>query len=179
MARSNFENPNCSKFTKNSLLDLIMNSTKELSIENPRGMELNVVVEGRARGRLVGGNLAVLLSSIGSEYEIDLEEKILFFEEIEEETYKVDRMINQLKRLKGFKKLKGIIIGDFAKCEKRNDYSFSLEEVFENNFKGLNIPIISNLKSGQCEPMVTLPLGAMYEIDTKEKSVKILEELVK
>lgn len=129
----------------------------------------------KGKGQLVGGNLAVLISNLGSEYDIDYSDKILFLEDIGESTYKIDRMLWQLKNLGIFEKVSGIILGDFSNCEKSSDNDMSLKDVFDNHFKNLKKPVCYNLKSGHCTPMLTLEFGKMIELDGEKKSLIVIK----
>ena len=74
---------------------------------------LQVLVEGEGAGRIVGGNLSLIVSTIGTPYEINVKDKILFIEDTGEKLYKIDSLINQLKQSQKLNELKGIVIGDF------------------------------------------------------------------
>ncbi|MEG0135264.1 MAG: LD-carboxypeptidase [Cetobacterium sp.] len=178
MATSNFSKE-INEFTLKSFLQTLMHPKEEFYLKNPTGEELIVISEGKNSGKIIGGNLITLISNIGTEYDFDYNDKILFIEDIGEVTYKVDRALAQLKNIGVFSKVNGIIIGDFNDCKKDCEDSLTLFETFQHYFANLNIPVICNLKSGHCEPMVTLPLGANCEIDTYNKTIKILEKVVK
>lgn len=124
-------------------------------------------------GELVGGNLAVLISNLGTEFDLEYKNKILFLEDIGETTYKIDRMLWQLKNLSIFDKVSGIILGDFTNCNKANDDDMSLQEVFDNHFKDLKKPVCYNLKSGHCTFMLTLEFGEILEIDGEKEKITI------
>lgn len=163
--------------THSNFLDILSNPLIEREINN-FSKELGVISEGRGTGRLVGGNLATLIATLGTEFDLDYRGKILFLEEIGEKSYKVDRMLNQLKKHGVFDKVEGVILGDFKNCLPDSDSDMSLSEVFYDYFKELKKPVIYNLESGHCEPMLTLPLGAMCEIDSYTKQIKIVEKVV-
>lgn len=141
--------------------------------------DLKVIVPGVATGKIVGGNLATLVSTLGTEYDIDYNNKILFIEEIGEKTYKIDRLLNHLKKHKVFEKINGLILGDFKNCDQDKEDDMNLQEVFNDYFKNLSIPVVCGLQSGHCEPMITLPLGAMCQLDGNTKRIKILEKIVR
>lgn len=176
MAVSNFTGDYNTDTYKN-FVDLLSNPLEKREIKN-FSKELEVISEGRASGRLVGGNLATLIATLGTEYDLDYSGKILFLEEIGERSYRVDRFLNQLKKHGVFEKVEGVILGDFKDCPPASENDMTLQEVFEDYFKNLGKPVISNLESGHSEPMLTLPLGAMCEIDSFEKRVTILEKVV-
>ena len=176
MAVSNFTG-NYNRDTYENFIEILSNSKYEQSIKNIT-KELKVLNEGRAKGKLVGGNLATLIATLGTEYDLDYNGKILFLEDIGEKTYKIDRFLNQLKKHGVFEKIEGLVLGDFKNCIQDSEKDMTLLEVFQNYFKELKKPVIYNFESGHSEPMLTLPLGAICEIDTYNKELKVLERVV-
>lgn len=176
MAVSNFTG-NYNRDTYENFIEMLSNSKYEQSIKNIT-KELKVLNEGRAKGKLVGGNLATLIATLGTEYDLDYNGKILFLEEIGEKTYKIDRFLNQLKKHGVFEKIEGLVLGDFKNCIQDSEKDMTLLEVFQNYFKELKKPVIYNFESGHSEPILTLPLGAICEIDTYNKELKVLERVV-
>ena len=143
---------------------------------NPEEDNLEIINTGIATGQLVGGNLSLICSSLGTKYEINTKNKILFLEEVEEVPYKVDRMLNHLKQSGKLKEANGIILGAFTNCiAPNNKKSLSLQEVFNEVILPLKKPTISNLSCGHCLPTLTLPLGEKVLLDANNKKIKILE----
>lgn len=165
---------NFSDFSRNSLLNSVLNEEFNPIIENATE-EILTINEGIAEGQIVGGNLSLLVSTIGTPYEIDTKGKILFIEEIGEDTYKVDRMLTQLKLAKKLEEAEGMILGNFNKCLPGDEDDFTLEEVFEQIIKPLNKPTIYNLQAGHCEPVITLPFGVEARLDAGKKEITVLE----
>lgn len=128
---------------------------------------------GETEGQLVGGNLSVLLSTMGTPYEIDMKDKILLIEDIGEEPYRVDSMLNQLKMSGKLREARGIVIGDFANTESKLKHSFTIEEVFNDYFSNIGIPVISGFKIGHCFPHFSIPLGAYAKLSTYNKQLII------
>lgn len=125
-------------------------------------------------GKLVGGNLSMICSTIGTPYEIDTKDSILLLEDIGESPYKIDRMITQLYLSKKFKSVKAILLGHFTDCEPVNlNRSFSSHETLIKNLKHLNIPIIFNIACGHDYPNCTFPIGAYIKIDLKNNIICI------
>lgn len=176
MAVSNFTG-NYNRDTYENFIEMLSNSKYEQSIKNIT-KELKVLNEGRAKGKLVGGNLATLIATLGTEYDLDYNGKILFLEDVGEKTYKIDRFLNQLKKHGVFEKIEGLVLGDFKNCIQNSEKDMTLLEVFQNYFKELKKPVIYNFESGHSEPMLTLPLGVICEIDTYNKELKVLERVV-
>lgn len=141
---------------------------------NPTPFE--VINEGKCCGELVGGNLSLVTALRGTKYEIDLEDKILFIEDVDEEAYSVDRMLSSLILSGKIQKVKGIICGYFTRCNDSN--GFNVRKILIDNLKPLNVPLILNYPSGHDHPFVNLPIGLKIELDTS-KGVTVLESLYK
>lgn len=138
-----------------------------------------VISEGRAEGILVGGNLSIVAASLGTPYEIDTRDKILFLEDVFEEPYSIDRMLNQLKLAGKLYDASGILLGDWGNTEPEEpEKSLSLEEVLEDAFKDIGKPVLKGYKIGHCKPNLTVPIGAGAFIDTCSKSFCIPEPAV-
>lgn len=140
-------------------------------MENPAGEELEVMVQGKAQGELIGGNLSLLTSTLGSPYELDTRGKILFIEEVHEPAYKVDRMLNALALAGKFRDCEGIILGSWTGCkaEEKGSYSgrdLSLETIFTEVIAPFNKPTILNLRAGHNYPTLTLAFGRQVKIDS-------------
>jgi muramoyltetrapeptide carboxypeptidase len=144
-------------------------------LKNPPGQEIKTLVKGKAKGRLVGGNLSLVASSMGTAYEINTKGKILFLEDVGEYPYKIDRMLLQLKQCGKFNDAVGIILGAWTECKAdENDNSLSLMEVFEELIKTENKPTIYNLACGHCMPTMSIPLGSMVEINGDKNKITLL-----
>ena len=159
-------------FTYNSLINAL-NFKDELIIKNPYDEKFISLYDGSCEGILVGGNLSLIISTLGTEYEIDTKNKILFIEEVGEFTYKIDKMLNHLQMAGKFDECIGIIFGEFTNCHKafKNDDGILniLEEIAMKNKK----PTLCNLKSGHCIPMVTIPLGMVCHMNSCNKTIII------
>ncbi len=157
-------------FSKKSFWDAL-NMDDELYLENPEGEEFKVLREGKAEGILTGGNLALLSSMIGTPYEVDTKGKILFFEDINEDVPRIDRMLHQLKYSGKIDDAAGFLIGDFANSDNTADPSYTLVELLEEFFADVDKPIFYNLVAGHCFPTSTLILGATCVLDTEKKTI--------
>lgn len=135
---------------------------------------------GKAKGVLLGGNLAVLTSILGSPYAPDFKGKILFLEEINEEIYRVDRMMSQLEICGVFKQVSGVVLGKFTNCKASGSYgTLTLDEIFDDYLKNLNIPVFSGAMIGHIEEKFTIPVGIEAEIDADLGTIKMLRPAVK
>jgi len=171
-------------YTADSLSKLIFRKNIVSNINQQyRFSRDSVIADGKARGNLVGGNLTSLVSLLGTKYEIDTTDKILFFEEIDEHPYKIDRMLKQLELAGKFENCRGIIIGYIGTLDaKRNffpDYSFLTRQVLEMNLGKLGIPVVINLPFGHNKKFMTLPLGIEGVLNTEvQEFLLILPEAV-
>lgn len=134
---------------------------------------------GKAKGRLIGGNLTVLAGIIGSAYLPHWKNKILFLEDVEEEPYEIDRMLTQLKLAGVLKQLSGFVFGKCSKCVAEEPLkAFTLKEVLEQHIKPLGIPAFYGAMIGHIENKYTIPLGVEAEINADTFEIKLLESAV-
>lgn len=130
---------------------------------------------GAATGELVGGNLVILASSLGSSWEVDTRGKILFLEEIGERAYRLDRFLTQLKSAGKFDYLKGIVIGHFTECNEPDGREL-WKTVLKRHFGKSKIPILMGVHSGHGDMRLTLPMGVKVRIKTgSKKSFEVIE----
>lgn len=141
-----------------------------------------VINEGTAEGYLKGGNLRMIASLLGTPYEPNLENSILFLEDVSEPAYKIDRMLSQLILSGKLDKCNGIIFGQFDDLKKRQHfnpgYSFTILEVIEQLLGERKIPIMIGMPFGHIKDKITLPIGIKAKIDTNNRSITILEPSV-
>ena len=131
-------------------------------------------ITGYCKGRIVGGNLCLLATTIGTAFEIDTKDKILLIEDIHEEPRAIDRLLNQLLMTGKLSELKGLIIGDFPECNPSNRQgTLSLEEVLQHYVTIINKPTLKGIKIGHCSPHVSIPLGTMAILDASRKTLTI------
>lgn len=127
---------------------------------------------GQAKGQLIGGNLSLMVDSLGTDTGIDTAGKVLFLEEIDEYYYKVDRMINQLKRAGKLKDLNGLIIGRFTGLkDTKINFGFSLGEIVRHHLGASNIPVAFGLPIGHEDDNMALPCGRMVTLRVTGESV--------
>ncbi|MDQ1522249.1 MAG: muramoyltetrapeptide carboxypeptidase [Pyrinomonadaceae bacterium] len=141
---------------------------------------LRAVRPGTATGQLVGGNLSLVVSTLGTPYEIDTRGKILFLEDVEEQAYSIDRMLTQLRLAGKLKDAAGIIWGECDGCGPR-DYKpstvipFSVGEVVDNLLGALEVPVLSGLTIGHTNDQLTLPLGVNATLDATAGTLELKE----
>lgn len=135
------------------------------------------ITGGKARGKIVGGNLTLIAATMGTPYEIDTTGALLFLEDVREEMYRVDRMLSQLYLGGKFAKAAGFIFGRCSDCPV-NGPSFSLHELLVERFGATGVPAISGFAFGHIEKKLTLPIGVMATLDADAGTVVIDEAAV-
>ena len=135
------------------------------------------ITPGKARGRLLGGNLTVLTTILGSPYLPDWDDAILFCEDVREDLYRVDRMLTQLKLAGVLGRIKGFVFGGCSECGPGdgNYGALTLEEIFADHIKPLGVPAWQGAMIGHAQPQWTLPEGALAEIDATAATMTLLE----
>ncbi len=146
----------------------------------PRSGRISTLRGGKAQGHLVGGNLAVLTSMAGSPYWPAFDGAILVLEDINEYIYRVDRMLSTLKISGALDRVAGVVLGAFTKCEpgEGNYGTLTLDEVFDDYFKPLNVPVYSGALFGHIKRKFTLPLGLPVEMDADAGTMRFLQPAV-
>jgi len=131
-------------------------------------------VKGTASGELVGGNISILYSLLGSKSAIDTKDKILFIEDLDEYLYHIDRMMYNLKRNGYFKNVKGIIVGSMIDMHD-NEIPFGQNEVqiITEIAKENRIPIAFQFPAGHQKDNRTLILGQQVAFEVNEKEIKL------
>lgn len=136
-----------------------------LELRNPPGQEIRPLRPGRARGVLTGGNLSLVVQSLGTPWQVDARGRILYLEDVDEAVYALDRMLSQLLSAGVLESAAGLVFGAFTQC--RNGYreDFGPEALLADLFRDWPKPVVYNVRSAHCSPMATLPLGAMCTVD--------------
>lgn len=146
----------------------------------PRTGRTRTLVPGRARGPLVGGNLAVLTSLAGTPYFPRTAGAILFLEDVNEYVYRVDRMFSTLALSGALDGVAGVVLGGFTSCgPSEGSYgSLTLDEVFDDWLLPLGVPVLAGASFGHIAKKWTLPVGVPAELDADAGTVTLLEPAV-
>ena len=158
----------------------VLFESKAVLMRNTSSTQVQTIVPGRARGRLIGGNLSVLAALIGTSYLPTWNNTILFVEEVGEEIYRVDRLLTQLKLAGILKQLSGFIFAQCQDCttDQKEEPSLSLVEVLQDHLSPLGIPTWYGSMIGHVQDKFTLPLGIEVEIDATMGTIRMLEPAV-
>lgn len=156
---------NASKFTLRSFANALQGFPEKNLFD---GAPVKVYRPGRAKGTLKGGNLVTLTALIGSKWELDARNAILFFEDVDEKPHEVDRYLAHWILSGRFKGLRGLVLGDFRGVDNREAYSV-ISRLHKVNFPVVHCPYIGHVKN-----KITLPVGARVELDTAKRTLKII-----
>lgn len=184
VATSTFNEFSVNNF-KNVLMHPLPKTRLSIAPENELKNEYKpfIIHGGKAAGKLVGGNLSIVASLIGTKYDVDTKGKIIFLEEVGEEPYRIDRMLTQMMQAGKFKHAAGVALGVFSKCESKPEESgiansFSLSEVLTERLTQLKIPALYGLSFGHIVNKFTLPFGLNAELDVDHQALTLLEPAV-
>ena len=150
-------------------------------IENPFNLSnLTALVPGESYGRLMGGNLSLICSLLGTPWMPDFDKSILYLEDIGEAPYRVDRNLTQLKNAGILEGVSGIILGDFGYSPdmRKNDEQQrlqTLDSVFEDRLTDLGVPVLANVPFGHIRPKVTIPFGVLVILDCNNRNIIVQE----
>jgi len=172
--------------TEDALLAMLQG--KQLAgswLPHPPAFPLETIRAGVAQGRLVGGNLATIGATLGTPYEIDLENAILFIEEVGETPRKIDRLLTQLRLAGKLEQARGILIGDFSALGEPgtagNDDDADrrrLRQLWSEFLEPLQVPVLAGWRSGHCDPNLTLPIGAIVRLDAGRQKLRLEQDVV-
>ena len=125
------------------------------------------------RGEMVGGCLSVIVTTLGTPYEIQTKGRILFLEDIGEKTYRIERMLTHLKMAGKLEGVAGVVFGQFTDCELGEGRG--LAEVMEDLFQDATYPVLSGISAGHGEENLLLPFGVKMVLDGKAGSLSLSE----
>jgi muramoyltetrapeptide carboxypeptidase len=130
---------------------------------------------GKSEGIIVGGNLTLIQSTIGSKTELKMKDKILFIEEIGEYAYHIDRMLYSLKRAGYFENCKGLIVGQISDVKKNTtDFGRSINELILDVLDEYNFPILFDFPAGHEKTNFPIILGRKVILDVSKSESKVI-----
>ncbi|GIM30019.1 peptidase S66 [Clostridium polyendosporum] len=176
MIKSNFEEEN----TRESFISALIKGNKGYKIDLNGYSQIEMLNPNNIKGVLVGGNLSLICSSLGTPFEIETKNKILIIEEVNEKIYAIDRMLTQLLMANKLQCCKGFILGYFTpnKEDKTID-NFTITEVIKDRILTLNKPTILNFPFGHEYPNLTIPIGIEVTFDFTNKKINIPHPVVR
>jgi muramoyltetrapeptide carboxypeptidase len=149
----------------------ILTGVKDGGILN--ATKAQVLQEGTARGKLVGGCLTLMCRSLKTPYEIQTRDGIVLIEDVNEPAYRIDGMLWQLKAAGKFRGVKGIVFGEMINCRFADGQKGRLEDLFRDIVPNRSIPVLTDCPVGHGNEMWTLPLGVEATLNTDSKSLRL------
>lgn len=168
--------PTTPAYNINQFLEATSTIVLSRRLENPPGMPLVSKVFGNVTGVVVGGNLTSFVDNLGTPFEVDTRGKIILIEEVREPINTVYRYINHLILAGKFDDCQGIIMGECTNCE--SSYGKSYEDLINEVMVPLNKPLMTNLASGHGTYKMTIPIGAMTNLNTYNNTLTVIEPTV-
>lgn len=140
----------------------------------------NILNEGKAEGKLIGGNLSLfqyLPQTLSDDF---YQDAILFLEDCNEEVSRIDRMILHLRRLKVFDDVKALVFGEFTSLQdSTRPFGYTINDIIKEHTEKLDIPILYNMPFGHGQNLYSFPIGAKASIDTEKQTFKLSEAATK
>ncbi|MFD1019588.1 S66 peptidase family protein [Thalassobacillus hwangdonensis] len=131
---------------------------------------LTTFVEGTGEGRLVGGNLSLLISAMGTPYQVNADGAILLIEEVAEPAFRIDLMLAQLKQAGLFDTVEGVVLGNF---QADPEESVKIRKVLQDFFADVSFPVVENFQIGHCQPNYGVPLGVNAKLTTSPSRLEV------
>lgn len=167
-------------YTEDFFWRMLTSEKKMGKVELPENENIFKLTKGSGKGVLVGGNLALIASSIGTAYLPSFKDAILFLEDVGELPYRIDRMLSQVKLSGILKEISGVILGSFTDCNEHDPMkkTLSLGEVIDGYFGSLKIPVVYNFPHGHIPEKATLPFGVRVKVNATNETVEYTEGAV-
>ena len=160
-----------SGFDRNSF-EAAITGKKSWSISQTPAIQ--VLRQGRAEGKLYGGCLSMLAASLGTPYEIQTDNTILFVEDIAAKPYQIDRMLMHLKYAGKLDRVRGMILGEMIDCVQSPDQSYALQDVVMRVLADFDFPLVFGLRSGHVSTgNITLPIGVEAQLEVFGNNVQL------
>ncbi|MBN1278316.1 MAG: LD-carboxypeptidase [Chlorobium sp.] len=159
-------------YTEEHFWGMLTSPLYAMSIHNHTGHHVTCIRKGVAEGRLIGGNLSVLSSMVGTPYLPPFEEVLLFLEDINEPAYRIDRMLSHLGNAGLLSDSRGILFGQFSHEPGENPDDARLEKIF-NYYRAHtseDVPVMRGLSYGHIRNLMTIPVGARFCMEVSESS---------
>lgn len=175
--------------TTESFVKVLFDGTSPIELSNPKSKTAvrasyptRTISGGKAEGILAGGNLSILSSLMGTPYELDTKNKILFIEDVGEDAYRIDRMLTQMRLAGKFKDSAAVVFGKCQDCVPQTPgnpvWDTSLGESADNIIGTAGVPAFSGLLIGHTSEQLTLPIGINALLDADNHKIELLENTV-
>jgi muramoyltetrapeptide carboxypeptidase len=142
-----------------------------LEVEMPEGHKTATWVGGKAQGRLLGGNLSLVVTLMGTPHALQPKGAILFLEDVSEPAYRIDRYLSQLRLAGVLDQVSGVVLGSFTTKEDAEEKD--TQRVLQEYFGKLKVPVLARFPVGHTPKNATLPHGALVELDAEKGVLRI------
>jgi len=145
-----------------------------------RDWRTQTIRPGKAVGRLLGGNLTVLSTLMGTPFLPAFDGAILFLEDVDEAEYRIDRMLTQLSLAGVLRKVAGVVFGQCVNCKASGPSygGFTVSQVLRQHLEQLGVPVYQGALIGHIDDQFSMPIGVRAEIDATAGTIRILEPAV-
>jgi muramoyltetrapeptide carboxypeptidase len=169
-----------SEFSRERLLAVLTGGGAGEVPRDPDDPYVRALAPGKVTAPLVGGCLWLLLQTMGTPWEIDLEGSIFFFEDYDAPPWYVDGMLTQLGHAGKLAGVRGVVVGDMEKCDWRETRpewprTRSIEDVLEHHLEPLGVPVLYKLPLGHGKHLATIPLGVTATLDADARTLSLAE----
>jgi muramoyltetrapeptide carboxypeptidase len=184
MAASHFIRKELPDFSLRSFLRTLMDPASPGGIrQGYNGKTIRILRRGMVSGPLIGGNLSVLCTLLGTSFQPAFKGRILFLEDLDEPPYRIDRMLTHLINAGALKQVAGIAVGLCENCEdpkadSSGEYRQTLQDVLKERLLPLNVPVVIGLPFGHAPHNATLPVGARATLDAERGDLIITGAVV-
>jgi len=175
--------PQVPEFTQQSFFRTVMEAKPAGSLcAGYEGKTVASLHRGAAEGRLAGGNLSLICAGLGTPFAPSYKGKILFFEDVSERPYRLDRMLTHLWNAGIFAEVAGVAVGVNKDCDapkEAKEYQQSGADVVKERLSGLRVPVVTGLPFGHVGLNATIPVGVRARLDANIGDLIITEPAVK
>jgi len=174
--------PETTDFSRDRLLAVLSGTANAQVPRDPDDPYLRAIAGGRVTAPLVGGCLWLLMQTLRTPWEIDLDGAIFFFEDVKAPPYYVDGFLTQLAHAGKLENVAGVVVGEMKDCDwgdqrQASDWarSRSLEDVLDERLGDLGVPVLYKLPLGHGKHLASLPLGVRYTLDADRRTLTLEE----
>lgn len=167
-------------FTEENFWRMLTSGKKVGLLKNSAEAALEELAAGGAEGVLLGGNLSLVATCIGTRFLPNTRGTVLVLEEVDEAPYRVDRLLTQLMNSGMTARVNGLVFGQFTRCEAKDAAkpSFTCAQVLREFAERLSCPTLANFEYGHVPRKLTVPFGLRARLDSRRKRIEVLDSAV-
>jgi muramoyltetrapeptide carboxypeptidase len=171
---------NVDSYTEEMFFDMLTHHKKVGVLRSHKDFRFSFKGKKKSQGRLIGGNLSLITSILGTGYVPDFVGTVLLIEEVSEEPYSIDRMLTQLRLAGILSNVSAFALGQFTNCvpEEQNKPHRTLGQILSEDLFSMGKPAVSNIPYGHVPVKMTLPIGILTSVDPVKKKFSIDEPAV-